>query len=114
MSDFIRKHGRPDINCMKNGSQGSCCFLLLNREEVSPEKKGGKKKKSMVFLCWSDDRGDVVAADGVWVTSEDLSGWETAPLPPPASMAPRPWHPDPGTDVLWPRAKSTHCGISLT
>lgn len=65
MSDFIRKHGRPDINCMKNGSQGSCCFLLLNREEVSP---GKKKKKSMVFLYWSDGRGDV-GAHGVWVTS---------------------------------------------
>lgn len=27
-----------------------------------------KKKKSMVFLYWSDDRGDV-ATHGVWVTS---------------------------------------------
>lgn len=63
MSDFIRKHGRPDINCMKNGSQGSCWFLLLNREKVSLE-------KSVVFLCWSEDIGDVAATDCVY----DLRG----------------------------------------
>lgn len=40
-------------------------FLLFNREKVSPA-------KSMMFLCWSDDIGDVAGTDCVCVC--DLSG----------------------------------------
>lgn len=38
-------------------------FVLLNRGEVSPG-------ESTMFLCWSDDIGDVAATDCVYVISQ--------------------------------------------
>lgn len=56
----------PDINYMKNRSQGSCWFLLLSREKVSPEKKH--------FSAGLMTSESVVASDSVCVCVCDVSG----------------------------------------